>query len=315
MSIVSLAEISQRLDTTFFELTGIELPTSELERQLNEKEAELRPLIQNNLADGIMLYDIGVCTLIEIHNIFVTLNKETKEHLSYVVLTAKMCTLALSIRKMLMAGMVDSLKCLQRPLLETVDLFYACLINTDLSKMYGNTSGLYDNKEFWKRNLKDRKLMIDIRNLFRTLEADNDAVRQFFRRRTDAQEFLSNSLHGSFNAAFSNYMMINIDFSGVSTDIFGKVTTAYPKILLDLLQEILIVIETVEVSIMKRIPSLKALDVSKFQIYRHYSFKYQELYLAVIPKVVEMKGEIEDGYKHIKEEAPIASVDNSEAKD
>ena len=88
-----------------------------------------------------------------------------------------------------MAGMVDAIKCLNRSLIETVDLLYVCIQNIEFAAQYGDTKQLYDNKEFYKNNIKNKKLQQHIRKLFNTLEADPKEVKSFLNAENSLKNF------------------------------------------------------------------------------------------------------------------------------
>lgn len=271
--------------------TNIELPST-IEAHLEEQLINLRPLINENLDDFILLFDIGIHALVELHQAYLELNKSSSSHFSHVVLSAKVCTLLLGIRKLLMAGRVDAIKCLNRSLIETVDLLYVCIQNMEFAAQYGDTKQLYDNKEFYKKNIKDKKLLQHIRKLFNTLEANPKEVKSFFKRREQSQEFLSNSLHGSFNAAFSNFMMYKLDFSDISNDLFGKVTTAYPNIILYLLEEILNLLNVIKLAQEKKLETVPIYRGNSLKKFYHYADLYLYIYEESISKLLEYSNDI-----------------------
>lgn len=280
-----LVELSAELDAIFSSQQNILLPKS-IEDSLFEREKETSTMAIEHLESAIALYDIGLQALISFHKAFEQAQDKNRTDFSYVVLTAKICSLLLAIRKMLMSGMVDASKCLMRPLFETVDIFYVCLIDTEFSKRYGNIDQIYDNKKFWSQNINANKTKQNIRNLFIKLEIENAHIKSFFKSREASQDFLSNSLHGSFNSAFSNYMTYELDGSGLSKNIFGKVTVAYPRLLISLLNEMLTILQVIDLSSKKNLDSLyyfKKIDCSVFE---YYLSKYENLFPMYINEIV-----------------------------
>lgn len=277
MNPYSCKEAVAVMNEIFKQETSIELPNS-IEQQLNDQFLSLQPLINDELGEFIDMFDIGIQSLVEIHHAYSLLHESSKEHFAHIVLTAKVCTLLLAIRKLLKAGMVDACKALHRSLIETVDLLYVCIQNPDFASRYANTKEMYNNKDFYKRNIKDKRLQQDIRQLFNTLGVEPQEIRNFFKQRESSQEFLSNSLHGSFNAAFSNYMMFNLDFSDISRNLFGKVTTAYPAVLKQLLEEMLNLIHVFKNAIDKKMPTVPTYLSDSLKRFFHFSECYTLYY-------------------------------------
>lgn len=285
MNHTRLVELSAELDALFSSQQNILLPKS-IEDSLFEREKETSTMAIEHLENAIALYDIGLQALISFQKAFEQAQEKNRTDFSYVVLTAKICSLLLAIRKMLMSGMVDASKCLMRPLFETVDIFYVCLIDTEFSKRYGNIDQIYDNKKFWSQNINANKTKQQIRKLFNELEVENAYIKNFFKSRDASQDFLSNSLHGSFNSAFSNYIAYEFNGSGLSNNIFGKVTIAYPKLLLSLLNEMLTVLQVIDLSSHKNLESLHTFKEVNCPIFKHYSRKYETLFPICINEVV-----------------------------
>lgn len=243
------------------------------------------------------LLDLGLKCIVEMHNLFVVTNEKSIKHFSHLVLTAKMSSLLVAMRKMLYSGLVDAVKCINRPFIETIDLFYVCLINTDFSKKFGNTQEMYDNTAFWHKNISKGKLKNDIHKLFLLLSSNEQYLKNFDERRKSQQNFLSNSLHGSLNSAFSNYAMISLDLSGYSTDVFGKVTTAYPNLLLSLLEDINLLLQIMDLAFQKKLPILQDINLKKHTLYFYHSNNFEILYANNVIKFSNHADEILKSFK------------------
>lgn len=61
--------------------------------------------------------------------------------------------------------------------------------------------------------------------------------KEYFKRRENSRKFLSETLHASFNSTFASYLMFTLDMT-FSDNIFGKITTAYPMAMYELLTDI-----------------------------------------------------------------------------
>ncbi|MGX4583051.1 hypothetical protein [Paenibacillus chitinolyticus] len=297
----SIREVTRLSDAIFHEEYGIN-PQMDLDNILKTKEYESKELIHQHVDDQMVLYDRGLQAIINVHEILEDLHQTTHQHFTFLVLSGKICTTLIAIRKMLETGLLDAAKCLNRSLIESIDLFYTSLINPDFNANYGNTKELYDNNEFWYENINRGKLKKEIKKLFETLGSAPELIEHFNQRRKDQQDFLSNSIHSSFNSTMSNYVMMKIDFSGFSSDIFGKVTTGYPNILNKLLDEMYLYLQIFGSSIINKLPSLGLSDISQYPVFLYNAQTFEGFYTEyfdVFEKQVEDIMEIfEELQKH-----------------
>lgn len=271
-------EVSAEIDHKFIELTGSRAD-KEIELELVRKQHECAEIISNELDDFIVILDDGINLIIKIHEVCESVHSETKNGFSFVVLTAKMVSLLLGIRKMIFSGLVDCAKSLYRPLIETIDIFFACLGNEDLSTSFGKKNEMYNNSKFWSEKLAYGKVNKEISQLFNRLEVNGNYMEYFDQKRKYQKSFLSNSIHSSFNSSFVNYIMCTLD-GKYSQDLFGKVTTAYPKLLFSLLEDINLVNQVFYLVIaMKKCSELDIFDLDNDDMqYRHFQMKYDYLY-------------------------------------
>jgi len=183
------------------------------------------------------LFDVGISLVVEIHKVCKENAIGDKNKFVYASLTSKMVSQLLSIRKLLYSGLMDGVKCLIRPFQEALEIFFSCLINKEFASKYGEVDKLYNNNKFWYKNISKNKLDKYMNQIFDTLEFSSAARGYYFSRRKDSVKFLSESIHSSFNSAFTTFQMIPI--SGDNADnLWGKITTAYPNCIYELLIDI-----------------------------------------------------------------------------
>lgn len=276
----SVRDISIEIDQLLYQETGL-IPVKNIELELNKKQDECTDIIFKQLDDFMIIFDEGIKTIIKIHDVCELVHSNTMGGFSLAVLSAKMVSLLLGIRKMIYSGLVDCVKNLQRPLIETIDIFLACLNNEDISADFGKKSAMYDNNKFWKDNFAYGKVNKEIVQLFTRLEASEEYIEYFTQKRKDQKNFLSNSIHSSFNSAFVNYLMCTLD-GEYSNDLFGKVTTAYPNMLLNLIEDINLLNQVFYTVLERKLCSqLEGFDVHNDDIlYNHHYMKYDYLYSA-----------------------------------
>jgi len=269
---------SSRLDSAFIKKFKIN-PVIKIENNLNRKERSNTSILRKHLDNQMALYDEGLKLVIQIHEICKSNHQETKQGFSLLILSAKMVTLLIGIRKMLFSGLVDCVKTLKRPFIETIDIFYACLNNQKLSGSFAVKNEMYDNDQFYWKNFSKGKLKPDISALFRKISPNEEYITYFFERREGLKKFLSNSIHSSFNSSFSNYMMCTLE-GEISDDYWGKVTTAYPSQLFSLLEEINLLSQIFNETLSLKISEeLKNIDIKEVNpIYTHYYNKFGLLY-------------------------------------
>lgn len=222
-------------DKTFQEVTGIDPSLDFSEILKHREEVIIKPSLEKHLRDAIVLFDSSLAVFQSVFEIFKYATEKDNENITFLVLSSKIFSLMLGMRKLLYSGSADSYKCLLRPLLESYDTFYTSLVNSDFSKEYGDITALYDNNEFWYKKGKGNKIKKFIHELYRNLGADNDFIKAFDDRRDHQQRYLSESLHSSFNASFSTYLTPTLD--GDLRHMYGDVTVAFPNLLLDTIDE------------------------------------------------------------------------------
>ncbi|AHV98969.1 hypothetical protein [Paenibacillus sabinae] len=222
-------------DDAFYKTTGIN-PIINYSEVLQKHGEKILESLNKHLQDGLVLFDSSLQLIETIYKTFESDAKSNHENITFLVLSSKIFSLMLGMRSVLFSGSSDSYKCLLRPLLESFDTFYTSLINPDFSKEYGNTTEVYDNNDFWYRKGKGNKIRKYIHQLYRVLGADDEFVAEFDNRREYQQRFLSESLHSSFNAAFSTHFTFNLD--GELKHMYGDVSIAYPALLLETIDEI-----------------------------------------------------------------------------
>lgn len=209
----------------------IAVPSVKIEEKVNENNAALNKVIKEELQDFFSLLDLGISAIIEMH--YICKNKE----FVFASITSKLVSQLLSIRTLLMQGQMDGVKSIYRPFREMIEIFFACLIDKDFAEKYGNPNILYDNNEFWRKNINGNKLDKYINKIFDELNYPKESKKEYFKRREKSREFLSETSHSSFNSTFSSFIMPTMD-RDFSDNIYGKITTAYPMAIYEILTDI-----------------------------------------------------------------------------
>lgn len=212
-------------------------PTIYLEEPVLKNDFECKELIDKELDDSFVLLDLGISLVIEIHKMCKENAIGDKDKFAYTILTAKMVSQLLSIRKLLYSGLMDGVKCLIRPFQETSKIFFSCMINQQFATRYAGIDKLYDNKKFWDENIKGNKLDKYMVEVFNALNFPDKAKGYYFSRLEGSKIFLSEAIHSSFNATAATFFMTTIDWN-FSENLWGKVITAYPKAILEILTDI-----------------------------------------------------------------------------
>lgn len=275
---LNLKTISNDIDCNFQTIYGIDA-TINVDTILESTQDECKNILIGKLEDYLIVLDDGIKLVIRIHELCKQNQLKTSKGLAFVVLSSKMVSLLIGIRKMIYSGLADCIKNLNRPLIETVDVFYACLINKELSDSFARTDEIYDNNEFyWKKFSKD-KLSKEYNKLFRKLSITEDYIKFLNIRRTYLRSFFSESIHSSFNASFTNYTMCTLDLE-FCDNYYGKVTTAYPMMLMKLIEEIYILNKIFYITLEQKISNdLATIEIRNIDpLYLHFYNKFECLY-------------------------------------
>jgi len=274
---LNLKEISNEIDTAFYEKSKID-PHFDIDFILDDKYNECKAILTDKLEDYLAILDNGIILVTKIHELCKQNHLETKSGFSFVVLTAKMVSLLIGIRKMVYSGIADCVKNLNRPLIETIDLFFACLANKELSDNFAKTDEMYDNNKFYRERFSNGKLRKECNLLFRKLLIDEDYINHVNEKRKIQHSFLSNSIHSSFNSSFSNYMMPTLDLD-FNNNVYGKVTSAFPMMLIKIIEDICILNQVFYMTLEKKIAEdLKQINLNDIDpLYLHYNSKFEFL--------------------------------------
>lgn len=205
-----------------------------IEENIAKTNADSKEIIERELQDYFSLLDLGITALEEMHNVC------KEKSFLYACLSGKLVSQLLSMRILLQQGIMDSVKTINRAFHEMIEILFACLIDKEFAEEYGKLDELYDNNKFWKTKINNNRLDKYIHKIFNELNYPKESKKEYFKRRDSASAFLSESVHASINSAFSAYHMITLE-GKFSTNIYGKVTTAYPMAMYQLLTDICLI--------------------------------------------------------------------------
>lgn len=297
---ISVAEYIKR-SKEFNESKGIVVRDIEIEQELEKARKKSKSMIKEELQDYFSLLDLGITVMTEIHNVC------KEKNFLYACVSAKLVTQLLSMRLLLLQGYMDSVKPIYRSFHEMMEIFFACLIDKEFAEKYGKIDELYDNHDFWKENINGNKLDKYVHKLFDALDYPKEAKKEYFKRRKQSAEFLSQSVHAMLNSAFSNYLMTTMD-AELSSNVYGKITTAYPLMMYEILYDInMLNAIFFRVIDEEKSFSFKPEDVTGTKWLRYhyyvqlydtvYDLYYQELY----KKAYDINDALKEAYKIVKE--------------
>lgn len=267
--------VSKDLDRIFKKNTGID-PVMNLDLILRQNFKKNNELLASKMEDYLIIFDEGIKTIIRLHELCKQNQKDNSVGFSFIVLTAKLVTLSIGIRQMVHSGFVDCSKNLQRPFIETIDVFYACLVNTELNKAFANTEKSYDSNSFYWKNFSNNKLEKDHLKLFHKIKVTEDYIKFLTERRKRQRSFLSESIHVSFTSSMANYLMATLDWE-ISLSYYGKITVAYPMLLMDLIEEIYL-LNQIFFNALHHNVSIDFKYVKIDPLTEHYYRKYDSIY-------------------------------------
>ena len=277
-SIKHIKQQSKKLDKAFKKKFGLK-GSVELDNKLESQSKKNKKILDKELEHYLVLFDDGLNLIIQIHELCKSIQEKNKTGLSFVVLSSKLITLLIGIRKMIYSGLPDCIKNLQRPFIETIDIFLACIINDKLNESFSSTNELYDNNDFYWKHFSKDKLPNEYKKLFDKLSITPEYIQFLIDRRKKQKSFLSESIHSSFSASFSNFIMTDLNFE-FSESYWGKITSAYPMMLMDLIQDIYIFDQIFYKVLEQKInQNFGKIEISQLNpMYLHAHYKYEALY-------------------------------------
>ncbi|MDD3078081.1 MAG: hypothetical protein PHH37_03130 [Paludibacter sp.] len=196
-NIKHIKQHSKKLDKAFKRHFGLK-GSVELNNKLESQSKKNKKILDKELENYLVLFDDGLNLIIQIHEVCKSTHQENKSGLSFLILSSKLISLLIGIRKMIYSGLSDCVKNLQRPFIETMDVFFACIINKNLNESFSNTNELYDNNNFfWKHFSKD-KLPNEYKKLFEKLSITPDYIQFLIDRRKKQNYQFSIDCHPYF---------------------------------------------------------------------------------------------------------------------
>jgi len=148
-----------------------------------------------------------------------------------------------------------------------------------LNESFSSTNELYDNNDFYWKHFSKDKLPNEYKKLFDKLSITPEYIQFLIDRRKKQKSFLSESIHSSFSASFSNFIMTDLNFE-FSESYWGKITSAYPMMLMDLIQDIYIFDQIFYKVLEQKInQNFGKIEISQLNpMYLHAHYKYEALY-------------------------------------
>lgn len=273
---LNLRAESGRSDKQFFDQHQGESKL-DLELSLASAGMEYQALLKK-VDDYLVLFDDGIKSVIGIHEICNRHHSKTQKGFAFVVLSSKMIGLLLGIRNLIYSGLPDCAKSLNRSLIESMDIFYACIANSNLSNAFAAKDKIYDNNSFYRKHFSKGKLKRECEELFDKISMTPENMEYMKGKRKHQHSFLSESVHSSFNAAFTSYMMCTLELE-FSHNYYGKVTTAYPNMLIRVIEDIYIFNYVFYSSIKERASvDLDNVNFEDCAALIHYRDKFRDLY-------------------------------------
>ena len=265
--------VSQHFDSDFKKLNpNIKLVNLETELKIARKKLNSKYQILENQNSTL---DEAIKLCISIHNFNKSNYIEENYAHTFIVLSANIINYLIAIRDNLQNGLLNSAKILFRSLMESSQIFQACLFDSELKNRFMNLE-MYDNNDFYFQNFSRNKLYQKCIDFYKSLDLEEKRIEYFTERKKYLTKFLSESVHSSYNAANSNYIMFSLDFEDISNDVFGKITTGYPKIITAIIEEIAIINFVYKKHISKNISDFNQ-GTNEFKIYDFYSDKFGQI--------------------------------------
>lgn len=279
---------------------GMEIPDFSVEAELSRAGQASKDIIDGELQDFFALLELGITAMVKLHAVC------EKNSFLYACVSGKMVSQLLSMRILLYQGMMDSVKVINRAFHENMEIFFACLIDKQFADEYGKLEEGYNYAEFWKNHISNNRLDKYIHKLFDAIGYSKETKKEYFKRRDASKAFLSESVHGTFNSANTSYMMLTLD-GEISTDVFGKITTAYPGMLYELLTDICILNVAFYAAVDEgKSPTFTKADTvsQEWLEYQHYMKMYDYIYDIYQQDLYQKRCEVMDFlnklYQHVK---------------
>lgn len=126
-----------------------------------------------------------------------------KSTVAFRSLLARICTLTVAIRRLVVAGLEDAARSVMRSWLETQDLLIAVLGDEEFAEQYSSAVHTtdYDANEFWKAEIGYGRLNKRITRALSRAEMSSKQKEDFLENRKVIKEKLSESVHSSLPSA------------------------------------------------------------------------------------------------------------------
>ena len=273
-----------------------------IESDLKSTRKNILDVYNKDLENQKVALEEAIKLTISIHNLNKSLFLDEHYVHTFIVLSANIINLLIGIKDSLQNGLLNCSKILYRSLIESIHIFQASLYDDELRDRFMNLE-MYDNNEFYFENFSKNRLFNKCTDFYKSLDIEKKKIEYLVERKKTITKFLSESVHSSYNAAHSNYIMITLDFD-ISNDYYGKITTGYPKILSSLLEDLVIYNTIYKAYVEKNLDKFNT-ESDEFILYTFSSDKFNlvtSLYLDdFFAQVEEVNKEIENIKESINE--------------
>lgn len=257
-----------------FKKENHEIKLIKLDSDLRSTKKHLSDLYFENFENEDNVLKEAINVAISINNLNKSVFVEEHYAHTYIVLSANVVNLLLGIKDNLHNGLPNCAKILFRPLIEAIHVFQASLYDEDLKEGFMNLE-MYDNNNFYFENFSKGKLFKKCTEFYKSLGIDEAKINYLTERNKSITKFLSESVHSSYNAAFSSFITATIDYD-ISDNHLGKITLAYPKILSLLIEEI-VAYNTVYKTYIEKNKDKFDVNSPEFKLYNLYSDRFDTL--------------------------------------
>jgi hypothetical protein len=138
----------------------------------------------------------------------------SKNCISYFLLVTKLCQLYFAMRKLIITGLEDPLRCLFRSFIETMEIALAIIDDEELGKEYMSENITYSSKKFWENKVAYGKINEPIKKTLIRANYNSEEIERFMNIKSDSKKVLSNSLHSSIGSVLQVYATPSLKYPG-----------------------------------------------------------------------------------------------------
>ncbi|MDH5471644.1 MAG: hypothetical protein OEY61_02220 [Gammaproteobacteria bacterium] len=219
----------------------------DIDKELIRLRSSTRRLASKHLQLWIILIDEGIHFLIHLERLLATRDKMGVTRFNLLTLIAKLKSLAISFRELILLGQADSSRLLLRGFIETSDITLPAMADPIFCAEYAEDNPEHDDNKFWKNKIAYGKIYPVIKSALKKADFEDDQIDSLIQWKKNWKSQLSGAVHAASWSSFQSCLIPSLSEPGMFVEHpFGHLSAYSPELCNVIIQELLILSSTFE---------------------------------------------------------------------